>query len=103
MFFISSFDIIYKETFLHRTSFGGLRPLFQDTAVIVHNLWFVTWQNQTYRTLNKYKYCDRDVQINTNHRVEQKKTNCLQFDKSQKIFGFFRKMWYSGRQYEPGV
>lgn len=61
MFFISSFDIIYKEMFLHRASFGGLRPLFQDTAVIVHNLWFVTWQNQTYRTLNKYKYCDRNV------------------------------------------
>ena len=103
MFFSSFFDIIHKESFLRRGHFGGLRPLFQDFAVIVHNPWFVTWQKQTNRTLNKYKYCDRNVQINTNHRGHQKKTNCLQFDKSQKIFGFFRKMWYSGSQYEPGV
>ena len=83
-FLSSFFDIIYKETILQRDHFGGLHPLFQDTAVIVHNPWFVTWKKQTNHTLNKYKYCDRNVQINTNHRVHQKKTNCLQFDKSQK-------------------
>lgn len=102
MFFISFFDIIYKETFLHRASFGGLRPLFQDTAVIVHNLWFVTWQNQTYRTLNKYKYCDRNVQINTDHRVYQQRLIAFNLINRKKSLGFSEKCGIVVGNMNPG-
>ena len=56
VFFSSFFDIIHKESFLGREPFGGLCLLFQDAAVIVHNPWFVTWKEQTNRSLKKYKY-----------------------------------------------